>query len=92
LMGWRAASFFLEIAFRRQKVTAKLLNDAFYATLYCQIKTLPWSDPGRVPGRAEPPAEGNLMLRLDMLIAKNQDLFLYEDIENLIKETLVDVF
>jgi hypothetical protein len=33
LMGWRAASFFLEIAFRRQKVTAKLLNDAFYRYL-----------------------------------------------------------
>jgi hypothetical protein len=32
------------------------------------------------------------MLRLDMLIAENQDLFLYEDIDNLIKETLVDVF
>jgi hypothetical protein len=41
--------------------------------------------------RPKPPAEGNLMLRLDMLIAKNQDLFLYEDIDNLIKETLVDV-
>jgi hypothetical protein len=41
--------------------------------------------------RAKPPAEGNLMLRLDMLIAKNRDLFLHEDIDNLIKETLVDV-
>jgi len=32
------------------------------------------------------------MLRLDMLIVKNQDLLLYEDIDNLVKETLVDVF
>jgi hypothetical protein len=30
------------------------------------------------------------MLRLDMLITKNQDLLLHEDIDNLIKETLVD--
>ena len=37
--------------------------------------------------RAKPPAEGNLMLRLDMLIAKNQNLLLYEDIDNLIKES-----
>src|SRR3990170_7046166 len=42
--------------------------------------------------RAKPPAEGNLMLRLDMLIAKDQDLLLYKDIDNLIKETLVQVF
>ena len=42
--------------------------------------------------RAKSPAEGNLLLRLDMLIAKNHDLLLYEDIDNLIKETLVDVF
>jgi hypothetical protein len=41
---------------------------------------------------AEPPAEGNLMSRLDMLIAKNQNLLPYKDIDNLIKETLVDVF
>ena len=41
---------------------------------------------------AKPPAEGNLMLRLDMLIAKNQDLLLHEGIDNLIKETLVNVF
>lgn len=34
-MGWYTALFFLEIAFRRQKATSKLLNDAFYATLYC---------------------------------------------------------
>jgi hypothetical protein len=32
------------------------------------------------------------MLRLDMLIAKNHDLLLYEDIDNLIKGILVDVF
>ena len=38
---------------------------------------------------AKPPAEGNLMLRLDMLIAKNQDLLLDEDIDNLIEEFLV---
>jgi hypothetical protein len=39
------ASFFLEVAFRLEKSTAKLLNDAFYATFYCQIKMLSWSDP-----------------------------------------------
>ena len=37
--------FSLEVAFRLQKVAAKLLNDAFYAILCCQIKKLPWSDP-----------------------------------------------
>src|SRR5918994_103347 len=42
--------------------------------------------------RAKSPAEGNLMLRLDVLIAENQDLLLYENIDNLIKETPVDVF
>jgi hypothetical protein len=42
--GWRAASFFLEVAFHLQKATSKLLNNAFYATLCCQIKKLPWSD------------------------------------------------
>ena len=42
---WRVASFFLEIAFSVQKATSKLLNNAFYATLCCQIKKLPWSDP-----------------------------------------------
>jgi hypothetical protein len=42
--------------------------------------------------RAKPPAEGNLMLRLDMLIAKNQDLLLYEDIDNLIEEFFVQLF
>ena len=41
---------------------------------------------------AKPPAEGNLMLRLDMLIAKNQDLLLHEDIDNLIEEFLIHVF
>jgi hypothetical protein len=35
LNGWRAASFSLEVTFRVKKVTAKLLNDAFYALLYC---------------------------------------------------------
>jgi hypothetical protein len=39
------ASFFLEVAFSVQKATSKLLNNAFYATLCCQIKKLPWSDP-----------------------------------------------
>jgi hypothetical protein len=28
------------------EVTAKLLNDAFYAMFCSQIKKLPWSDPG----------------------------------------------
>ena len=37
--------FSLEVAFRLQKATAMLLNDAFYDTLGCQIKKLPWSDP-----------------------------------------------
>jgi len=36
---------FLEVAFRLEKPTAKLLNDAFYAIFYCQIKMLSWSDP-----------------------------------------------
>jgi len=43
--GWRVASFFLEVAFRLEKSTAKPLNDAFYAMFYCQIKMLSWSDP-----------------------------------------------
>jgi hypothetical protein len=38
------------------------------------------------------PTEGNLMLRLDMLIAKNQDLLLYEDIDNFIEEFFVQLF
>ena len=42
--------------------------------------------------RAKSAAEGNLMLGLDILITKNQDLLPYEDIDNFIKETLVDVF
>jgi hypothetical protein len=42
---WRVASFFLEVAFRLEKPTAKLLNDAFYALFYCQLKMLSWSDP-----------------------------------------------
>ena len=41
---------------------------------------------------AKPPAEGNLMLRLDMLIAENQDLLLHEDIDNLIEEFFVELF
>ena len=41
---------------------------------------------------AEPPAEGNLMLRLDMLIAKNHDLLLHEDIDNLVEEFFVRLF
>jgi len=32
------------------------------------------------------------MLRLDMLIAKNQDLLLYEDIHNLTKKFCVQLF
>jgi hypothetical protein len=28
-----------------QKAISKILNNAFYATLCCQIKKLPWSDP-----------------------------------------------
>jgi hypothetical protein len=46
---WFAASFSLEVDFRLQKATAKLLNDAFYAILYCQIKKLSWSDPRMSP-------------------------------------------
>jgi hypothetical protein len=38
--------FSLEVAFWLQKATAKLLNDAFYAISCCEIKKLPWSDPG----------------------------------------------
>jgi hypothetical protein len=48
----------LEVAFRLQKATSKLLNDAFYAIIYCYIKKLSWSDPGvpvgRSPGRLSP--------------------------------------
>ena len=42
--------------------------------------------------RAKPAAEGNLMLRLDMLIAENHDLLLHEDIDNLIEEFFVQLF
>src|SRR5918992_5783226 len=42
--------------------------------------------------RAKPPAEGNLMLRLDMLIAENQDLLLYKGIDNFIEEFFVQLF
>ena len=38
-------SFFLEVAFRLKKSTAKLLNDASYGMFYCQLKMLSWSDP-----------------------------------------------
>ena len=31
--------------FRPKKCPSKLLNEAFYATLRCQIKKLLWSDP-----------------------------------------------
>ncbi len=41
----RVALFFLEVAFSVQKAASKLLNNAFYANLCCQIKKLPWSDP-----------------------------------------------
>ena len=41
---------------------------------------------------AKLPAEGNLMLRLNMLITENQDLLLHEDIDNLIEEVLVQLF
>src|SRR6266852_1163595 len=43
-------------------------------------------------GGTKPPAEGNLMLRLDMLITENQDLLLHEDIDNLIEEVWVQLF
>src|SRR5258706_9364779 len=41
---------------------------------------------------AKLPAEGNLMLRLDMLVAKNHDLLLHEDIDNLIEKFFVQLF
>jgi hypothetical protein len=41
---------------------------------------------------AKPSAEGDLMLRLNMLIAENQDLLLHEDIDNLIEEFFVQLF
>src|SRR5262245_6358168 len=41
---------------------------------------------------AKSPAEGNLMLRLNMLITENQNLFLHEDIDDLIEEVLVQLF
>jgi hypothetical protein len=37
--------FSLEVTFRLQKASSKLLNDAFYDTLQRQINNLPWSDP-----------------------------------------------
>jgi hypothetical protein len=39
------ASFFLAVAFWLEKPTRKLLNDAFYAMFYRQIKMSSWSDP-----------------------------------------------
>ena len=39
------ALFFLEVAFRLKKSTAKLLNDVFYVMFYCQLKMLSSSDP-----------------------------------------------
>jgi len=44
---------FLEVAFSVQKAISKLLNNAFYATLCCQIKKLPWSDPERIALKAQ---------------------------------------
>jgi hypothetical protein len=41
--------FYLEVAFRLQKANAKLLNDALYAILCCQLKKFRWSDPGPEP-------------------------------------------
>jgi hypothetical protein len=41
--------FSLEVAFRPQKATAKLSNDAFYDIFCCQIKKLPWFDPATLP-------------------------------------------
>lgn len=43
--SWCVASLFLVIAFSVQQATPKLVNNAFYAILCCQIKKLPWSDP-----------------------------------------------
>ncbi len=40
---------FLGGRFCGQKAISKLLNNAFYATLYCQIKKLSWSDPAFDP-------------------------------------------
>jgi hypothetical protein len=40
LNGWRAASLVLTIA------RCLFLHDPSYAILCCQIKKLPWSDPG----------------------------------------------
>ena len=58
-MGWRVALFFLEVAFSVQKATSKLLNNAFYATLCCQIKKLPWSDPAFDGGSANQSTRSN---------------------------------
>lgn len=43
----RTAPGLLRAAFRPEKVSSKGLNDAFYANLGWQIKTLPWCDHGR---------------------------------------------
>jgi hypothetical protein len=41
--------FSLEVAFRRQEAAAKLLNDAFYATLLFERKQLPGPTLNRTP-------------------------------------------
>ena len=38
----RVAWFLLEVAFSVQKASSRLLNNAFYAALCCQIRMLPW--------------------------------------------------
>jgi hypothetical protein len=43
--AWHRVS--LEARFLGQKAASKLLNDAFYVTLLCEINQLRWSDPGR---------------------------------------------
>jgi hypothetical protein len=38
------AIVFLKVAFAAEKTISQLFNNAFYATLRCQMKKLPWSD------------------------------------------------
>ena len=44
--SWRAASFSLEVTFLREKPTAKLLNNTFYAMFYCQPQDVALVRPG----------------------------------------------
>jgi hypothetical protein len=48
VLFWRATSVSLEATFCDQKAGSKPLKDAFYASLFSEIKQLPGSDPAYV--------------------------------------------